>query len=532
MPADRDLTERAPAGGLRGLSRRSGLAGFWAWWSAELATFVPRSARAAVKRRRLRPVLAFEADHAALWRPVAGEHGTEMQPAVTLPLGGDVAAGRAALDALPRVAYGGATAPARVVVALPPRSVLRRSLVLPAAVEENLLDALAFDLDRHTPFKADELYFDATVTGRDPARGEIRVELAAARRAIVDRAVAQAEGWGATVVGVTPDAAGSTEPSRLNLLPAERRPTPGAGAWARLWVPLALLLALGAVAVALPVWQKREYAIALLRIVDEARGQAAISEGLRSHLEQETADYNFPLERKFAFPSSLQVLDEITKLLPDDTWLTQLEIKTQTRGKDVQRELLMRGESANAGRLITLFEESKEFAQTAPRSPTTKIQPGPGEIFDLSAQLRPLPKPATVSVSAAKDATTPAAQATGAAASGPPAAPAAPAATAPVTPTAAVSAPAPASAAPPTAAVAPAAATTRPPSAAAAPLPAKDPAAVSAPAPAAVAPLPVPASAPAPVPAPAATPGPGAPPAGPLSSTEPASAAKKPRAQP
>jgi hypothetical protein len=154
------------------------------------------------------------------------------------------------------------------------------------------------------------------------------------------------------------------------------------------------------VAVALPVWQKREYAIALLRIVDEARGQAAVSEGLRGALEKESADYNFPLERKFAFPSSLQVLDEITKLLPDDTWLTQMEVKTQARGKDAQRELLMRGESGNAGRLITLFEESKVFTQAAPRSPTTKIQPGPGEIFDLAAQLRPLERPAPAALAA------------------------------------------------------------------------------------------------------------------------------------
>ena len=44
------------------------------------------------------------------------------------------------------------------------------------------------------------------------------------------------------------------------------------------------LLALCAVAVALPVWQKREYPIALLRIVDAARGQAAVSEGLRIQL--------------------------------------------------------------------------------------------------------------------------------------------------------------------------------------------------------------------------------------------------------
>ena len=50
---------------------------------------------------------------------------------------------------------------------------------------------------------------------------------------------------------------------------------------------------------------------------------------------------------------------------------------------------------------MTLLEESKLFAQAAPRSPTTKIQPGPGEIFDLGAQLRPLPPPPPIALVAA-----------------------------------------------------------------------------------------------------------------------------------
>ena len=79
--------------------------------------------------------------------------------------------------------------------------------------------------------------------------------------------------------------------------------------------------------------------------------------------------------------------------MPDDTWLTQFEMKSTAKGKESKREIMVRGESANAGRLVSLFEESKLFGEAAPRSPTTKIQPGPGEIFDLGAQLKPLPPP-------------------------------------------------------------------------------------------------------------------------------------------
>ena len=59
----------------------------------------------------------------------------------------------------------------------------------------------------------------------------------------------------------------------------------------------------------------------------------------------------------------------MSKVLPDDTWLTQFELKSVAKGKEVQRELMLRGETSNAGRLVQLFEESQMFAQAAQRGP-------------------------------------------------------------------------------------------------------------------------------------------------------------------
>ena len=400
MPADRDPAERASARFQRAAGRRAGFAQLWQWWTAELAPLVPRATRAALRRRRMRPVVAFDADAATLWVPVVQGADIAMQSMGEVALSGDGAAtaGRALLDSVRRAS--GAAVP-RVAIALPGRQTLRRTLVLPSAIEENLKQALAYDLDRHTPFKADELYFDAAVIGRDPVRGELRVDLAAARRNVVDQAIQAVESWGGEVTAVLPEPPAQAGASRLNLLADDRRaPVGGWRRW-RIVAPVVVLFIAAVIGLTLPIVQKRDYAIALGRQVDAARAQAAISDGLRTELERLTGEYNFALERKYAFPSTVQVLDEVTKLLPDDTWLTQMELKSTARGKEMQRELMLRGESGNAGRLITLFEESKVFAQAAPRSPTTKIQPGPGEIFDLVAQLRPLPLPAPVSVASA-----------------------------------------------------------------------------------------------------------------------------------
>src|SRR5260370_2583705 len=76
-------------------------------------------------------------------------------------------------------------------------------------------------------------------------------------------------------------------------------------------------------------------------------------------------------------------------------------MKSTVRGKDSARELTLRGESANAGALISTLEESKLVEQAALQSPTTKLQPGPGEVFVLGARLRTGTPPEPVAVTAA-----------------------------------------------------------------------------------------------------------------------------------
>jgi hypothetical protein len=151
-----------------------------------------------------------------------------------------------------------------------------KTLVLPAAVEENLEQALSYDLDRHTPFRPEQLYFDATVVDRNPSAKTIAVDWVAALKTAVDSARRQVEDWGAVVIAVVPGPVSTrgVRATRLNLIPLETRPP--SAVWRRwqLWTPAALVAA-GALAVlVVPLLQKREYAIALNKQTESAREQA------------------------------------------------------------------------------------------------------------------------------------------------------------------------------------------------------------------------------------------------------------------
>lgn len=407
--AAREMTLPPLGARLRDAGRRMGLPAFWSWWSRELDAIVPAAPRAALERRRMRPVLVFAGDHVTPWRPSMVDGRPAMAQGEPVALTGDAAHVAAAGSAALAAATAGQAGRPRVVVSLAPRDVLRKKIVLPAIIEENFRQALGYDLDRHTPFKADELYFDAVVVDRTPARGTITVDLAAARRTVVDPALRHVAAWGGDVVAVVPEPPATAAVSRLNLLPPELRHSRSVWRRWQFWVPLGVLFALAVTAVAIPLWQKRDFVMQLTTLADAARQRAAVSETLRMELNARVADYNFALERKYAFPSALQVVDTMSKIMPDDTWLTQFDLKTTTKGKEIQRELLVRGETSNAGRLVQLMEESQLFAQSGQRGPTTKIQPGPGEIFDLGAQLKPRAVPAQLALAIADPAAAPAA---------------------------------------------------------------------------------------------------------------------------
>ena len=354
---------------------------------------LPATVRSRLQHRQLLPVVVYSDTQWEFWTPsLENKRAARMKQTVL-----DMTVEPETRLSQAQAAFAWLESP--VALSLPASMVLRRTLVLPAALEENLKQALAYDLDRHTPFRGDELYFDAQVIERDADRGEIQVVLAATLRANADRIMAQLREAGAEIVALSPDPPENIE-SKLNLLPTEDRPS--LRPWQR-WaisggVVLIVLLLLAAIA--LPIGQKRAYAIKLRQQADTAQIQAMEVTRLHDELDRLVADYDFIPENKGAYPSTVRVLDEITKLLPDDTWLTQMELKNTVGSKETRHEIFIRGESAHASELVTLMESSGLVTQAAPRSPTTTIRTNTGttEMFDIGAQLKKLPTPERVAV--------------------------------------------------------------------------------------------------------------------------------------
>ncbi len=384
-------SQRPPSSGGRRLSQ------FWRWWRGEISRMLPDRLAALGGGA---PLVLVEGDEAVAVDPHAAAGGAEKRVSLAaLDDGRRRAAVRTLLESV------GETR-GRARAAIRHDQALMRRVTLPAATEENLAQVLSFEMDRLSPFQADEVYFDQRVVSRDAGNGQIVVELAMARREVVDARVRELRELGLSVQGVVlrDDARLASAP--FDLLPSEQRgerETPRERLVRNsLIIAVALLFV---AALAYPIWEKREAVKGLLPVVEKARQEAQATDTVVRELERQASDYNYLLARKHAWHPIAAYVEEVSRLLPDNTWLQQLDIKSTGKTK----EAVLTGETASSSRLIELLEQSKMLQNAAPRGPTTRGSTPGTERFMIGAELRPRTLPEAQPLAAAPKALAPAA---------------------------------------------------------------------------------------------------------------------------
>ena len=362
---------------------RQRLSVFWRWWTQELLQLVPQRFSAYGGMAAI-PLVVIEGDDLVL---VEGRN-VPARPISRVAMGGlDRDGQRAAVRAMLESA--GETR-GRARLCLGRDEALVRRVSLPAATEENLGQILGFEMDRFTPFKLEDVYFDHRVASRDPASGQILVELAVARRELVDARVEQLRGWGASVQGVTVDGDAERGGAPLDLLPHEQRGQRESGGDRWLVPGLAILVvALLAVALLFPIYNQRATVVALHPQVAKAKQEAEAADVIARQLERQVADFNFMMTRKQGTWPVLAYVEEVSRLLPDNTWVQQLDVKTSGRTREVQ----ITGETASSSKLIEVLEQSTILQNAASKGTVTRGSTPGAERFVIAAESRPRPLP-------------------------------------------------------------------------------------------------------------------------------------------
>lgn len=349
---------------------------FFRWWLAELAFLVPP-----LLRRRLGAddvlVVALDAGQAILSHETAGKAcvlgdvPAEATPAASAQV-------QKLLDRVPGLRQRFAAGRVPVALRLPPGQALRTQVILPLAAEANLRQALAFQLDRRTPFQADTVHFAHRIVRRDEAAKQLDVELAVVPRGVVAAAITTGRGLGlrpsaVEVAAPTPDGAPSG-----NLLPEDERPRRRP---ATLMVRAAIAAAAVAVLAALyqPLYGAQRTAHELQRQMQAGRELALRGRKLKDEVDKLAEAEQFLVGGKRETPSATEILFELTRVLPDDTWVNDLHIGAG--------EIRIGGFSKSASTVIKLLEQSGAFASPQFRAAVTQDQASGREKFEITAKI-------------------------------------------------------------------------------------------------------------------------------------------------
>ncbi|MGA0587839.1 PilN domain-containing protein [Dyella sp. KRB-257] len=238
----------------------------------------------------------------------------------------------------------------RLALCLPAAAGLRRTLALPLAARDNLAQVVGFEIDRQTPFRAEQVAMDVRELDQPAGEGRFAAELIVLPRATLDPLLERLAALRIRVDAVDLLTADGRRVGANLLAPAQRprRSDPRRRLNLALAVASAVLLVL-----VLGQWlHNRRFALdAMQAQVEAMRGEAQQVAALRQQLQDNAGAAGFLVQKKKDTVPVLALLEEMTRRLPDTAWLERFSL-------DASGQIGFQGQSVQAARLVDALKDS------------------------------------------------------------------------------------------------------------------------------------------------------------------------------
>lgn len=346
-----------------GLLRRG-----YAWWTGELAGLLPGILRQSWHGETADAVMMLETGHLRL-------AGSKSRRATT-----DAAEAEEACWA--RIAQlGRARQPVRIHLHVPRSACLVRTIDVPLAAVANAASILALDLERALPFERDDVYTAHTVEPVRPAPGMARLCQLIVKRSKIDPVVERIEAAGPLVTRIDALSDDGTRSLGVNFLSLRNGVRSGAAKRRSAVKPLATIAAALALSAAWITVTRHETAVAELEEqLAAARSSVAAAQSAQTETGARLLEMKSVSELKTNRAEMVRIVEEVTRLLPDSAWLTDLSIADGV--------IDMSGFANQAAGLLPVLEASPLFTDAAPTSPVTLDASRNQERFSFRLRLR------------------------------------------------------------------------------------------------------------------------------------------------
>jgi general secretion pathway protein L len=264
--------------------------------------------------------------------------------------------------------------PRRVVLRPDPAAVLERKILLPLAAEHDVARVLRYEMDRFTPFTAEQVVWSSRIGRRDRTAGRLELCLSLMPTSLLLPVLTALEDIGLRVNAIETESR-SGEPVCIDLVP----PSPGRRRLLAMASGAAVALAL--VAFATPfVAQSRALGAVEVGIA-ALQPRIAQVETLRRRVAAGSAGNDVIAAEHARVGDALQVLATVTELLPDDTVLADLSLR--------QGKLSISGRSRAAPQLIPAMAAEPTLHNPSFAAPVTRTPDGKADTFVIRAELNP-----------------------------------------------------------------------------------------------------------------------------------------------
>ena len=348
---------------------------FWSWWSGEILQIVPPGMREAFDHQE-QVMLVSVSDHDMAIELL---HGSERRQLDGISLDSAATAEAQMAPEERRQAYPEADT---VVVVLSPAQAVRWQVSLPFGAEDRIADVVGYEMDRLTPFVKEDVYFHHRIASRDADRRVVNIDLVVALRKTVDEILARLQEYGITPSKVTlAGGAGSSYRglAAVNLLPRDKC---AKKASRRTFLPTALSALAGllaVVAISYPLVNQKIRVNSLGNEISRLGPAAIVAEQTQDEIAAAVRQGGFFADKWMSMPTKIRLLNELTRIVPDDTWLARVQILGTT--------VRIQGESEGASSLIGLIEASELLSDARFSSPVTKNPRTSNDRFVIEASL-------------------------------------------------------------------------------------------------------------------------------------------------
>jgi general secretion pathway protein L len=339
------------------------------WWTARMGELIPAGVRAGQALLGNALIIAAGRVPAAPATLLHRRNRRETELGAFVPDATDPAALRRLL--------GGAVREPVVLLRPSPGALLERTISLPLAAQRELRRVIGYEMNRLTPFEAEDVFWGCRDVQPDRTHGRLQVRLLLVPKAGLRALLSALETAGLSPAALEVVTAGGIR-QVLPIAPDAAHP----GWQRRLTAGLAIgCMVLAVVAAGLPFVLQ---SLALKRVEDRiAALQPKVAEvqALRQRIEAGNAGRNAIGAETAKLGDALAVLASVTRLLPDDTYLNDLTLR--------QRDLTITGQSSSAAKLIPALSGDPTFHNPGFVAPVTRNEAAQRDVFSIRATVGP-----------------------------------------------------------------------------------------------------------------------------------------------